>query len=143
MDILPRYTTNTEEHMHKPVHRNMTKDKGNEAAAVKRTVKYLSVCKSPRAYNAVLRAAPDSVIKSIANAAYNVERGPLSLSAKQKALFRAHRKAIAAITSPAVGIKRKRQFIGSQTGGFPFIPLLIGSALGAFGSRLFGGAPKE
>ena len=112
-------------------------------AVVKRTVKYLSVCTDPRAYSAVLQSAPDKVIKIISDAAYNVERGPMYLTPAQKALFRTHRKSIATLSSRRVGIKSKRKTMASQRGGFPFLPILIGSALGALGSRLFGGTSSN
>jgi hypothetical protein len=108
-------------------------------AVVKRTVKYLSVCDCPRAYKRVIKAAPDSVIKSICNAAVNVERGDIGLTREQRRLFRAHRKRIAKLTSRDTSIGSKRKVIQSQHGGFPFIPILIGTALGALGGKLFGG----
>jgi hypothetical protein len=111
--------------------------------SIKRTVKYLAVCTNPQAYQAVVHAAPDGVIKVICDAAYNVEQGPIYLTPAQKSLFRAHRQSIASLTSSRVGIKAKRKTIASQKGGFPFIPLLIGSALGALGSRLFGGTQQQ
>jgi hypothetical protein len=111
--------------------------------AAKRTVKYLSVCKDPRAYSSVVRSAPDDVIRAIANAAYNVQRGPIPLSPAQKAIFRTHRQTIATLASPQASIKRKRALAESQKGGFPFLPLLIGSALAALGGRLFGGATSS
>jgi hypothetical protein len=86
----------------------------------------------------VTRAAPDSTIRGICDAAYNVEQGDVHLSPKQKALFRAHRKEIAALTSPSVSLARKRKVIESQKGGFFFIPALISAALGALGSSLIG-----
>jgi hypothetical protein len=107
-------------------------------AAVKRIVKYLAVCTDPRAYRAVLRAAPDSVIRSIADAAYNVEQGDVQLSPSQKAFFRKHQDIVATLSSPHIGIRRKRRTI-IQKGGLPFLPIMIGTALGALGSRLFGG----
>lgn len=113
------------------------------AATTKRTVKYLSVCSNPQAYRAVVRAAPDNVIRAIANAAYNVERGDIHLTPAQKTLFAKHRRAIAKLTSRSVSIKDKRKVVESQKGGFPFLPLIIGSALAAFGSRLFGGSQQQ
>jgi hypothetical protein len=111
----------------------------NAAKLIKRTLKYLAICESPEAFRDVVRAASDRVIKAICTAAYNVEQGPVHLSPEQKTLFRAHRESIATLTSPRVGIESKRKLIASQKGGFAFIPILIGSALAALGSRLFGG----
>jgi len=54
----------------------------------KRTVKYLSVVRDPKVYNSIVKTAPDAVIKSICDAALNVQRGDrVSLKPSQKALF--------------------------------------------------------
>jgi hypothetical protein len=87
----------------------------------------------------VTRAAPIGVIHGICNPALNVQRGDVDLSPNQKALFSAHRNDIATLTSsPNVSLARKRKVIQSQTGGFFFIPALVGAALGAIGSNIVG-----
>ena len=121
-----------------PVLGLMQKQNGRKSL-VKRTVKYLSVCSNPRAYNSVLKGAPDEVIKAICNAALNIEQGDIRLSPAQRQLFAVHRKKISKITSRVGDLKGKRHIIQSQKGGFPFIPILIGTALGALGGKLFGG----
>ena len=105
---------------------------------VKRTVKYLAVCPNPQLFNAVVHAAPDDVIAAIGDAALNVREGDVELTEPQKRLFRTHHPAFLKLVSPTFSIKRKRKLIESQSGGFPFLPILIATALGAFGSRLFG-----
>jgi hypothetical protein len=114
----------------------MHKQNGRKSL-VKRTVKYLSVCSNPRAYNSVLKGAPDEVIKAICNAALNIEQGDIRLSPAQRRLFSAHRKTISKITSPTVDLKSKRNLIQSQKGGFSVVPYLIGAALLALGGSLF------
>jgi phosphohistidine swiveling domain-containing protein len=89
-------------------------------------------------YRGVLKSAPDGVIKSICNAAFNVERGDVRLTPAQRHLFSLHRKKIARLTSNEGSIASKRAVIARQKGGFPFIPSLIGTALGALGGKLFG-----
>jgi len=129
------FTTNTE------LYRTRERARNRDKAAVKRTVKYLAVCSNPHACRAVLSAAPNSVIKAIANAAYNVERGDVCLTPAQQDFFRTHRKSVAALTSRKVAVGQKRKLLlRSQTGGLPFLPILIGTALAALGSRLFGGS---
>ena len=125
------FSTNTQQYLK----RSQTSNSGK---ANKRTIKYLATCTDPRAYIAVTRAAPVGVIADICNAALNVEQGDVYLTPKQKALFRAHRDAIATLTSPRVSLARKRKLIQSQQGGFFFIPALIGAALGAIGSKIIG-----
>jgi hypothetical protein len=104
----------------------------------KHTIKYLACCTDPNAYIAVTRAAPAGVIRGICNAALNAEQGDIQLSPQQKALFGAHREDIATLTSPTISLARKRKVIEGQTGGFFFIPALIGAALGAIGSNIIG-----
>ena len=87
----------------------------------------------------MVRAAPDDVIKAICNAALNVEQGDVHLTPLQRKLFSAHRAQIAKLTSHRHELKNERKFVASQRGGFPFIPILIGTALGALGGKLFGG----
>jgi len=143
MDTQPNFASNIEQHLARAQPQTSRSTKKHKHTVVKRTVKYLSVCTNPQTYRAVVRAAPDSVIKAIVDAAYNVERGDVTLTPSQRALFRTHRRAIAALTSSAVGLVRKRKVILSQKGGFAFLPILIGSALGALGSRLFGGSTSN
>ena len=132
MESDPTFDTNIQQYL-KRQHPLNTSSKLN-----KHTLKYLATCTDPRAYSAVARAAPDGVIKVIANAAYNVQQGEVNLTPKQKALFRAHRKDIATLTSPRAGLARKRKVIQSQKGGFFFLPALISAAVGAIGSKLLG-----
>ena len=108
---------------------------------VKRTVKYLAVCSCTNAIDAVLRAAPDQVIEAVCDAAYNVQRcRAVTLPESYKNMFRDHRPTIAMLASPTTSLEEKREAIERQTGGFAFLPILISAALGALGSRLFGGS---
>ena len=131
METDQTFSTNTQQYLKRQRGLNTSK-------VDKHTVKYLATCTDPRAYIAVTRAASDEAIRRICNAALNVEQGDITLTPKQKALFRAHRTDIATLTSPRVGLARKRKVIQSQTGGFFFIPALIGAAIGAIGSKLIG-----
>jgi hypothetical protein len=110
--------------------------------AVERTVKYIGVCRDPAAYRSVVRAAPDSVLKAICNAALNVERGEIKLSPARKTLFRQHRQQIANLTSRRVGLASKRRIL-EQSGGAFWIPTLIGAAISALGSAIFGGNKEQ
>jgi hypothetical protein len=116
----------------------MASQLSNTRKHTKHTIKYLACCTDPQAYTAVVRAAPSGVIRGICNAAINVQQGDIDLSPKQKTLFSAHQDDIATLTSPDIRLARKRKIIESQTGGFFFIPALIGAALGAIGSHVIG-----
>lgn len=105
----------------------------------KRVVKYLSVCNAPQAYNAAIKAAPDSVIKTICNAALNIQRnGRVHLKPEQRALFRRHEAAIRKLVSKQIALPKKRKIL-TQRGGAFWIPALIGAAISTIGSSLFGG----
>ena len=107
-------------------------------SVVEHTVRYIGVCNSPSAYRNVVRAAPDSVLKTICNAALNVERGGIKLTPARKTLFRQHRQQIAKLTSRRVGLAANRRIL-EQRGGAFWIPALIGAAISGLGSALFDG----
>ena len=112
--------------------------KSSTKQVTKRTVKYLSVCRDPQAFRAVIRAAPDSVIKTICNAALNIERGDIVLNSRQKACFRQFRKQIATLTSKRAALEVKRKLIQRQKGGLlGVVPALLDTEVSALGSALF------
>jgi hypothetical protein len=104
-----------------------------------KTVKYLGVCRDAKAYNAVIKSAPDSVVRSICDAAANVQRGAgVNLTNRQQVLFRQHGSSINKLVSKTFPLSSKRRLL-SQRGGAFWIPALIGAAVSALGSSLFGG----
>lgn len=106
--------------------------------AAKRTIKYLAVCSDKKAASAVLESAPDSVVKLLSDISLNALKNPsVRVSKERRRLFRKHRSAIAKIVDPSVSIAAKRKTL--QQGGFPWIPAIIGTVLGALGTSLFGG----
>lgn len=107
--------------------------------AQRRIFDYLSVCKTPEACNAAIKAAPDSVIKTICNAAVNVKRNRrVHLTPGHRKLFARQGDTIDKLLSRKVGLKTKRKLL-KQTGGAFWIPALIGAAISSIGSSLFGG----
>lgn len=122
-----------------PVKARKSSQRRRQHQLKKRTVKFLSVCRDPKVLSSVIRASPDSVIKTICNAALNVQRGGrVSLGNSQKVLFRNHSGRIAKLVSKNLSIAQKRKLL-SQKGGAFWIPALISAALGGLGSLLFGG----
>jgi hypothetical protein len=130
--LVPYYTTKA----HKVSPRRSVASSGNRS--LKHTVEYLSICNDPSAYSGVVRASSDPVIKTICNAALNVERGDIRLTAAQKKLFAKHRKQIAKLTSRRVALDSKRRLLEQRGSGF-FIPALIGAAITGLAGSLFGG----
>ena len=104
---------------------------------IKRTVKFLSQCHDPKVVSLILRKADNSLVKGICNAALNLSKGEVPLSTKKKRYFAHHRKFIDTLTSPKVGLARKRAII--QKGGAfgAIIPILLSTVLGTLGSAIF------
>ena len=122
-----------------PVKARKSSQRRRQHQLKKRTVKFLSVRRDPKVLSSAIRASPDSVIKTICNAALNVQRGGrVSLGNSQKVLFRNHSGRIAKLVSKNLSIAQKRKLL-SQKGGAFWIPALISAALGGLGSLLFGG----
>ena len=103
--------------------------------ALKRTVKYLPHAPNAKALQAVLKGAPESVIKSLGDIALNAAKGDISLTPTEKRVFGQNRKRILDLASKGVSLKRKRTIL-TQKGGFAWIPMLVGSVLGIVGSRI-------
>jgi hypothetical protein len=88
--------------------------------------------------NAVLSHAPDSVVKTLSDISLNALKSPaVRLSRERKRLFRKHRSSIAKLADPSASIASKRKVL--QRGGFPWLPAIIATVVGALGSSLFGG----
>ena len=105
-------------------------------SAIKRAVKLLAVCKDPQVRAKILSRAPDKLVKTICNAALNVERGDIPLTKAQKRAFAKHRAQIAKLTSLKYSIPVKRKILLQRGGFFPLIPLLL-SAASAIGPEIF------
>ena len=97
-------------------------------ALVRRYIKLLVANPDPVLTQALLKAAPEEVIKSICNAAYNVTNGCVKLNKHQKALFRRYKQPITYIVQPNKSIIKKRRVLVQRGGGF-FIPLLLSTVL--------------
>lgn len=108
----------------------------NGKEITKRIVKLLAVINSPAMYQQVIKHSPDSVIKTICNAALTAQKGNIQLGGGKRRLFSQQRKKIYKLTNPRVSINAKRQVL-LQRGGFAWLPLLLSTVLGAVGSGLF------
>lgn len=83
----------------------------------------------------LIKTCPDSVIKSICNAAVNILRGEVVLTPKQKKLFAKHRKVIEKICARKVPLNSKRSAIVQKGKGLlAILPLLLSTAIGALGT---------
>ena len=107
---------------------------------LKHTIKYISVCHDPRLQTAILRSAPDTVFKAIANAIHNVaNNSDIELSPYQKRLIRKKQKLFSQIVSSKIKIPQKRKIIQSGGGFFlaTLLPLVLSTALSTLGSHFF------
>lgn len=103
----------------------------------KRTLKYLAVNKDRKTHDAVIARSPDSVVRMLSDVSLNALKNPsIHLSNERKKLFKRHRASIATLASPDISIATKRKIL--QKGGFAWIPAILGSVLGALGSKIFG-----
>ena len=98
-------------------------------------IELLEVCNNPSVTNAIVKSAPDSVIKTICNAALNCYRGEVTLNPRQRKVLKKFRKQIEKLCSKEIGLKTKRKIL-VQKGGAIWIPLLVGALLHNFGSAL-------
>ncbi len=104
--------------------------------ALERYIKLLEVCNNPTVTRAILKTAPERVMKTICNAALNCNVGDVQLFPKQKHILKRFRKQIEALCSKSIGINFKRRIL-VQKGGATSIPLLIGSVLTTLGHQIF------
>ena len=133
----------------------------NQHKAVKGTVKFLAHAPDPVTVQAVLKSAPEPVIRAIANAALNAREGDVQLTPAQKRLFRAYAHTFDVLCDRQLSIADKRRHLLSrprpasqgadQSGGaLPIAALvvsLLASKLGSVGSsfisRLTGHSSSE
>ena len=110
--------------------------KPSKGQDIKRYVKFLSICKSPSATKEVLKTAPDSVVKTICNAAINAFQGDVQLSKTQKTRLKKYKSAIQSLISKDKPLKTKRKIL-IQKGGWSIVPILLSAVIGTLGSSLF------
>ena len=102
---------------------------------LQRYIELLEVCNNPSVTKAIVKSAPDSVIKTICNAALNCYRGEIKLTPRQKKILKKFRRQIDKLCSKNIGLKTKRRIL-VQKGGAIWIPLLVGALLHNFGNAL-------
>ena len=95
---------------------------------IKSYVQLLADNPDPKLTQTLLKAAPDDVVKTICNAAYNVTNGSVPLTRGRKAFFRKYKAPITSLIQPDRGIKQKRRVLIQKGGGF-FVPLLLTTVL--------------
>ena len=103
--------------------------------SVNRHLKFLAICKDPVTRRIVVKNSPDNVIKGIANAAFNAQKGDVKLSPAQVKQLGRYRKELYGLSDRHKSIKAKRNIL-VQKGGLAILPLLLSTVLGTLGSSL-------
>lgn len=108
--------------------------------ALKKTIKYLSICKNPELISHIIARSPDNVVKSICNATLNAAKGQVVLTQKQKRILASNRDFVEKLIHKGESAQKKKQFL-VQKGGGPLlgliIPTVLGAVLSSLGSKLF------
>ena len=86
----------------------------DQRKAVKRTVKFLAHAPDPVTVQAVLKSAPDPVIRAIANAALNAREGDVRLTPAQRRLFPAYAHTFDVLCDRQLSIADKRRHLLSK-----------------------------
>ena len=95
--------------------------------ALKKTLKFISLCKNPKTVAQIISKSPDSVIKAICNAALNASQGDVSLNKKSKRVLSKHRQFIQSLLKKGDPIQKKRKVLletGGNISGLVVPPLL-------------------
>ena len=113
----------------------MKKGQPPRVKSVCRHLKFLAICKDPVTSSILVKNSPDNVIKGIANAAFNAQKGDVKLTPAQTKKLARFRKQIYDLADKNKTIKAKRKIL-VQKGGFAFLPLLLSTVLGTLGSAI-------
>ena len=110
-----------------------------DSKSVKRAIKFLAVCREPRINQAILKRAPDILLKRICNAALNAERGDVKFSKRHRKILAKYRNPIGVLTDPQEPIHRKRRIFTQRGGGVAavILPLILQGVMQTLGSLLF------
>ncbi len=115
----------------------MTKsNSGKRVKPVKQYIKFLSIYRDPITRKTVVQKAPESVIKAICNASYNVTHGDVKLTPTQKKKFKSQIQLLSKLNNRDLAIPAKRKVL-VQKGGIAILPILLSAILPALGSLLF------
>ena len=124
----------------------MSKSKVNkvrkELKNVKHIIKFFSHSPANKITKAILGDYPDAMIRAIANAALNLQQNPdVKLDPATGNLFSTYSRSFGIFTDRKISIENKRKHLTQRGGAFPFLGLLLSSALLSIGrgfiSRIF------
>ena len=115
------------------------KARSQQNHVLKKTIKFLSICKNPHCIHTVIKAAPDKVIKTICNAALNAAQGEDKLRPNQKRILSANRHFVRALIAKGESVSKKRKVLFQKGGALPglILPVILSAVLSSIGSRIF------
>ncbi|KAF0143322.1 MAG: hypothetical protein FD143_3440 [Ignavibacteria bacterium] len=105
-------------------------------ATLKKTIKFLSVCQNPRVFSHIIAKSPDSLVKSICNAAINAAQGEVALKKKAKKVLSAHRPFVQNLIKKGESVQKKKRILCQNGGSISAIvlPPLLRSVLSSIGT---------
>lgn len=113
----------------------------DKSKIIRRTIKYLSVAPGTNVVRAVLKQAPDGVIRAISNAALNAREGDVHVSPQLRTLFSKHHRHFDILSDRRRSLQQKRHLLVQRGGLLPIVAPLIATVLGSLGgefiSRIF------
>ena len=117
----------------------MSKSKSNKICKVlkkvKHIIKFLSHKPTNQITKAILGDSSDGVIRSIANAALNLQQNrDIKLDPATRDLFSTSSRSFGIFTDRKISIENKRKHLTQKCGALPFFGPLFGSALLSIGS---------
>ena len=111
----------------------------NKLKVVKRTIKFLSVAIESEVLKAVIKQAPDAVIRAISTAAVNACQGALPISPHLRPLFRRHDRQFVWLIDQRRSLTSSPRLILQQGGALPIIDQSWQLFLAQLAANLFRG----
>ena len=101
-----------------------------------KTIKFLSVCQNPRVVSHIIAKSPDSLVKSICNAAINAAQGEVVLKKKAKRVLSSNRQFIQNLIKKGESVQKKKRILCQRGGSIAatVLPPLLRSVLSSIGT---------
>ena len=98
-------------------------------------LKYLGKVK-PAEYKAIIKSAPSGLINAIGECCYNVLRGNVPVTERQKQRLKKYKTLVRAIGDRKLSVKRRRRALLQKGGSFGILSTVLPAAIGLL-SNLF------
>jgi len=115
--------------------------KSKSSSDIKRHLEFLQFCTQPSLIKAIIKVAPETLIKRICDAALNAQKGEVKLSNREKKCFRNHQSTFRKLIDVNIPIEKKRKALclvqkgrGSES---LLVPTLINCVFASLGSNIY------